>query len=82
MSSLNPQAAIKSFICKRLCRTDIADSDNIFERGLVNSLFALQLINFVEITFSITVADDDLELANFCSIEAVEKFVTKKLNGA
>ncbi|MEU7928406.1 MULTISPECIES: phosphopantetheine-binding protein [Micromonospora] len=53
----------------------IADDEDIFANGYVNSLFAVQVIMFVEQTFGITVAGDDLDIRNFRSIAAIDQFV-------
>ena len=55
----------------------IADCDDIFDLGFVDSLFALQLVNFIEQKFGIEVDGDDLDIANFCSIDALTEFVTR-----
>jgi acyl carrier protein len=46
--------------------------------GLVNSLFAIELVLFVENEFSITAERDDLEIDNFSSIAALTRFVLDK----
>jgi methoxymalonate biosynthesis acyl carrier protein len=45
---------------------------------LVNSMFAMQLILFIEKEFGLTVASDELELRNFSSIDAMCAFITGK----
>jgi acyl carrier protein len=57
----------------------LGDTDDFFEMGLVDSLFALQLVLFVENEFQLHVEGEDLDLDNFCTINAVERFVAKKL---
>jgi methoxymalonate biosynthesis acyl carrier protein len=53
----------------------LADDSDFFDLGLVDSLFALQLVSFVEQEFSISIEPDDLDIANFCSIAALNAFV-------
>lgn len=55
------------------------DDDDIFERGLVSSMFAVELVDFIEVTFQIAVDNEDLDLGNFRSVSAMSKFVTAKL---
>lgn len=57
----------------------ISDEDDVFERGIVNSLFGLQLVLFVEHEFGIAVERDELDIANFCSIASLTNFVHGKL---
>ncbi|MEU6718031.1 acyl carrier protein [Nonomuraea sp. NPDC046802] len=52
---------------------------DLFETGQVSSLFALQLVMFVESEFAVAVEDEDLDLANFRSVAAIESFVLRKL---
>lgn len=58
----------------------LADEDDIFEVGGVNSLFAIELLTFVEEVFSITLEDEDLERKNFSSISAMAALVERKLS--
>jgi len=60
----------------------IGDDDDIFAMGLVNSLFAMQLLAFVEREFAIVAEREDLDIRNFCSIAALTAFVETKLGGA
>jgi acyl carrier protein len=49
---------------------------------MANSLFALQLLDFVEREFGIAVANEDMELDNFRSIEAIAAFVARRRSQA
>ena len=53
--------------------------DDIFEQGLVNSMFALQLVMYLEKEFPIKIENDDLQLSNFNTINHIEQFVQRKL---
>jgi acyl carrier protein len=55
-----------------------ADSDNIFDRGYVNSLFAMKLIHFVETEFAVSLESDDIEIANFSSVDSIVRLVQRK----
>ena len=56
----------------------VADEDDLFSGKILNSLYAMQLVLFVEKCFAISVQDDELDLANFGSIEAISRFVEQK----
>jgi acyl carrier protein len=60
---------------------EFADSDNIFEMGFVNSLFAMKLVNYIENDMGIEVSNDDLDIANFSSVERIVTFINEKKNG-
>ena len=57
---------------------EFSDSDNIFEMGVVNSLFAMKLVNYIEEDFGIQVENDDLEITNFSSVNRITKFIESK----
>lgn len=59
---------------------DLKDDDDIFALGFVNSMFAMQLIAFLESEFGITIENEDLDIANFRSLGAMEALVTSKVN--
>jgi methoxymalonate biosynthesis acyl carrier protein len=73
--------SLREFILRSVRLPGLRDDDDLFESGIVNSLFAVQLMTFVEKTFSIEVAEEDLEIDNFRSLDATAGFVLRK-NGA
>lgn len=52
--------------------------DDIFEQGLVNSMFALQLVMYLEKEFAIKIENDDLQLTNFNTVNHIEQFIQRK----
>jgi methoxymalonate biosynthesis acyl carrier protein len=70
---------IKTFISGNFRNYELQDDDDIFSLGFVNSLFAMQLVMFVEKEFRLKVHDDDLLIDNFRTVNAVMDLVTKKL---
>ncbi|NIO80989.1 MAG: acyl carrier protein [Candidatus Aminicenantes bacterium] len=60
---------------------DFSDSDNIFEMGFVNSLFAMKLVSYIEQEFSIEVDNEDLEISNFSSVERIVGYIENKQEG-
>jgi methoxymalonate biosynthesis acyl carrier protein len=68
---------IREFLAKYI-RCQLKDTDNIFELGLMNSLFAMQLVTFLEKHFQIVIENEDLEIANFCSVEAMVEMIQRK----
>jgi methoxymalonate biosynthesis acyl carrier protein len=72
------RAKIRAFILASINLPGLEDDDNLFESGIVNSLFAVELMTFLEKTFGIEVGPDDLDIANFQSIESSAGFVTRK----
>jgi acyl carrier protein len=72
---------VKGFILGSINIRHLGDDDNLFESGVVNSLFAVQLMTFIEKTFAIEVAMDDLDIENFKSLNAAAAFVARKNGG-
>lgn len=68
----------RAFIAKFFQNVELQDSDDIFALGFVNSLFAMQLVLFVETEFGIAVENDDLDINNFKSIDAIVQLVENK----
>ena len=74
----NIKETVKRFILSSITFTYLDDDDNLFESGIVNSLFAVQLMTFIERTFAIEVGMDDLDIENFKSLNATTAFVVEE----
>lgn len=70
---------IISFLGKFVNVNEIADTDNIFETGLVNSLFAMNLVDFIEREFDVNIDNDELDMENFKDIKSIVALIDKKL---
>jgi acyl carrier protein len=70
---------IREFLGRFVRTQDLGNADDLFDLGVVNSLFAMELVNFVESEFGIVVTNEDLEVRNFCSVDAISGFVGAKL---
>lgn len=70
---------IRVFLRDKTKHPDLADDADYFQAGFVNSLFAMQLVLFVEKEFQLRVGDDDLVIENFNSINAITGLVSRKL---
>jgi len=69
---------IRDFMLASLQQREIGTDDDIFSSGIANSLFAIQLVDFVERSFGITIEPDDLELDNFRTIERIAALIERK----
>jgi methoxymalonate biosynthesis acyl carrier protein len=58
------------------------DDDNFFELQLVSSLFAMHLVTHLEKTYRVKFQDDDLDISNFRSINAIVGFIERKRGAA
>jgi len=80
MTNSEIRAAIRAFLAKKVSTiNEVADDVNLFESGLLNSMFAMLLVQFVEENWSLTVEDSELSLGNFSSIAVMSNFVEGKL---
>jgi acyl carrier protein len=73
---------VRNFIGKYIQKKDLHDEEEILTTGMINSLFAMQLVMFVEKEFQIKVENEDLDFENFDTIKAITKFVDKKSGNA
>ncbi len=72
---------VRDFINSSVNIGGLGDEDNLFDSGLLNSLFAVQLMTFIERKFGIEIGMDDLDIKNFKSIAATAAFVVRKSGG-
>jgi len=69
---------VRQFILSSINIPDLRDDDDLFELGIANSLFAIQLMTFIEKTFALEVEMEDMDIENFKSLSASTAFVMKK----
>lgn len=72
------KAKIRQFLTRFFRNREIGDDEDIFALGFVNSLLAMQLVQFLEKEFGISVDDEDLDLDNFRTIDAMNALVERK----
>lgn len=73
---------VREFVSRFVRGHELGDGEDIFATGFVNSMFAMQLVQFVETTFGVTVESDDLDIDNFRSINAISALVERKQGAA
>lgn len=72
------KAKIREFLARFFQDLRLADDEDIFALGFINSLFAMQLVLFVESEFGFTVEDTDLDIENFRSLNAMASLIERK----
>lgn len=72
------QAKIKTFLSKFFGNHDLQQDEDIFALGFVNSMFAMQLVLFVEQEFKIAIENEDLEFENFRTINSIANLIERK----
>jgi methoxymalonate biosynthesis acyl carrier protein len=69
---------LRAFLGRHISGRVIGDDEQIFAAGFVNSMFAMQIVLFLEKSFQIAIANEDLELKNFQTINAMAELIERK----
>jgi acyl carrier protein len=79
---MKDEERIQLFIQEEIASESIDEgfswSDNLIESGLIDSLGITKLISYIEQTFSITIKEEDIDIDNFITIDAITKFIKSK----
>jgi len=73
---------IRTFLSRYIRNHELQDDEDIFASRLVNSLFAMQLVLFIEKNFQIKVENEDLDLKNFNTLNSISAFIEQKASVA
>jgi methoxymalonate biosynthesis acyl carrier protein len=73
---------ITEFIARFMRNHDLQPDEDIFALGFVNSLFAMQLVLFVENEFGLVVENEDLDIDNFRTVNAIASLIERKTTSA
>lgn len=73
---------IKEFLSKLMRNHDLKEHEDIFALGFINSLAALQLVQFLEKEFGIVIDDEDLDLDNFRTLNSMDELLERKLTSS
>ncbi|MFE7558224.1 acyl carrier protein [Kitasatospora sp. NPDC057500] len=69
---------VRTFIGEHVRDAELGDDHDIFATGSASSLFAVQLVMWVERTFAIMVEPADLDIENFRTVNHVVRFVESR----
>ena len=58
----------------------LSDSDSLVDKGLIDSTGILELVSFLEETYTIEIHDTELVQENLDSIDALSRFLETKIN--
>jgi methoxymalonate biosynthesis acyl carrier protein len=72
------RAKVREFVSRHTDGVPVADDEDLFDSGYANSLFAVQLVMWIERTFDLTVERTDLVRANFRSVDAIVSFLDSR----
>jgi methoxymalonate biosynthesis acyl carrier protein len=68
---------IRKFLASSFPNLEISDDDDLFARGIANSLFTMQLIMFIEKNFTVQIPNKCLEIENFRTVTAMTDLVER-----
>jgi acyl carrier protein len=69
---------IRAFLLTYIQNHDLQNDEDIFTGGFVNSLFAMQLVLFLEGNFLIKIGREDLKLDNFRTVNSMAQLIEQK----
>ncbi|MCF6369435.1 acyl carrier protein [Rhizobium halophilum] len=75
-------SAVREFISENFlfrADADITDSQSLLEGGIIDSTGVLELIAFLEATYGITIADEEIIPENLDSIDNMTSYLARKL---
>jgi acyl carrier protein len=58
---------------------ELTDDTSLLDKGIIDSTGVLELVGFIEQTFSFTVEDDELVPENLDSVQRLTAYVSKKM---
>jgi methoxymalonate biosynthesis acyl carrier protein len=73
---------IMDFITNRFPQAEIGDTEDIFALGYINSLFAMELVMFIEKSFAVTVPNAELHIDNFRTAKSMTALVDRLRSAA
>jgi acyl carrier protein len=80
---IDTKEAIRKYISDNILMSDashaIADDTSFVRRGIIDSTGFLELVTFVEQTWGISVADDEMVPENLDSLNGIDAFIRRKL---
>lgn len=81
---MTPHTQIRQFIAENFLFSDngfdLGDDVSFLDEGIIDSTGTLELVVFVEDTFSFEVGDDEIEPENFDSVNKLAAYIQRKVN--
>ena len=59
--------------------TSVTDDESLTANGVIDSLAIFRLVSFLEDTFGVRIADEEIVNDNFKSVNDIDRYVTSKL---
>ena len=78
---MDTEKVLKEFIIDNFLfeNSDCLNNEiNLFEKGIIDSTGVIELISFIELTFKISIKNEELVMENFLNINNIKEFIHKK----
>lgn len=79
---MNVQEELKNYIVKEFIfdesMKDLSPSEDLLNKGIIDSMGVLQIVGFLEERFGVRVEDDEITPTHFRSLETLTNFVQSK----
>ncbi|CAM4477411.1 MULTISPECIES: acyl carrier protein [Bacillales] len=75
---MESKVKVKTFLSRFYRKREIQDDEDIFELGFANSLFAMQMVMFLEKEFNIRIETQDMDLSNFRTLNKINELIERK----
>jgi methoxymalonate biosynthesis acyl carrier protein len=70
------QSAVLQFLKEKTLATPATDQD-LFASGVVSSMFAMEMVVFLEQSYQVTIIGGDLKIDNFRTVDAMTDLVLR-----
>jgi acyl carrier protein len=84
MKTTGIKAQIREFIVENFLfgveDLQLEDDDSFLEKGIIDSTGILELIEYLEESFAVSIQDDELVPENLDSLNRVDSFIMRKLS--
>lgn len=77
---MNTQEILKHYISQTLLndRIPVGIDDDLLGEEIIDSMGVMQLVNFIEDTFSCDIPQTDITITNFRTIKAIDTYLAKR----
>jgi methoxymalonate biosynthesis acyl carrier protein len=75
------EGALLAFLAERT-KTSVSPDQDLFASGLVSSMFAMQLVVYLEESYDIAIIGPELKLDNFRTVQAMSGLVLRLLDAS
>lgn len=60
----------------------VGEDEHLMERGIVDSMGMMELIDFLEVRFDVVPGDEEITEQNFATLARIAAFIARKRNAA